>query len=48
MATVGAHLYQVFPELGVPSRAALRDALGTGWPDSHSTDPPMAGGSQNP
>jgi len=26
--TVGAHLYQVFPKLGVSSRAALRDALG--------------------
>lgn len=25
--TVGAHLYQVFPKLGITSRAALRDAL---------------------
>ena len=25
--TVGAHLYQIFPELGITSRAALRDAL---------------------
>ena len=25
--TVGTHLYQVFPKLGVTSRAALRDAL---------------------
>jgi DNA-binding NarL/FixJ family response regulator len=25
--TVGAHLYQLFPKLGVTSRAALRDAL---------------------
>jgi DNA-binding CsgD family transcriptional regulator len=25
--TVGAHLYRVFPKLGVTSRAALRDAL---------------------
>ncbi|WP_405587635.1 ATP-binding protein [Streptomyces sp. NBC_01190] len=25
--TVGAHLYQIFPKLGVGSRAALRDAL---------------------
>ena len=27
--TVGAHLYQLFPKLGVTSRAALRDALTT-------------------
>ena len=27
--TVGAHLYRVFPKLGVTSRAALRDALGS-------------------
>jgi hypothetical protein len=27
VATVGAHLYRVFPKLGVTSRAALRDAL---------------------
>ncbi|MFE9445115.1 ATP-binding protein [Streptomyces sp. NPDC006602] len=26
--TVGAHLYRVFPKLGITSRAALRDALG--------------------
>jgi DNA-binding NarL/FixJ family response regulator len=26
--TVGAHLYRVFPKLGISSRAALRDALG--------------------
>jgi DNA-binding CsgD family transcriptional regulator len=25
--TVGAHLYQIFPKLGIRSRAALRDAL---------------------
>ena len=25
--TVGAHLYQIFPKLGISSRAALRDAL---------------------
>jgi DNA-binding NarL/FixJ family response regulator len=25
--TVGAHLYRIFPKLGVSSRAALRDAL---------------------
>ncbi|MFI6544100.1 response regulator transcription factor [Streptomyces prunicolor] len=28
--TVAAHLYQVFPKLGITSRAALRDALGNG------------------
>lgn len=28
--TVGARLYQVFPKLGITSRAALRDALGEG------------------
>ncbi len=27
--TVGAHLYRVFPKLGIRSRAALRDALGS-------------------
>jgi DNA-binding CsgD family transcriptional regulator len=27
--TVGAHLYRIFPKLGVTSRAALRDALGS-------------------
>ncbi|GHF75565.1 hypothetical protein GCM10018790_61820 [Kitasatospora xanthocidica] len=27
--TVGTHLYRVFPRLGITSRAALRDALGT-------------------
>jgi DNA-binding CsgD family transcriptional regulator len=25
--TVSAHLYQVFPKLGITSRSALRDAL---------------------
>ena len=25
--TVGAHLYQIFPKLGITTRAALRDAL---------------------
>jgi hypothetical protein len=48
MATVGARLDRVVPKLGVTSRAALRDALGTGWPESHLTGPPMASGSQNP
>jgi DNA-binding CsgD family transcriptional regulator len=33
--TVGTHLYQVYPKLGVTSRAALRDALaGTDREDS--------------
>ncbi|MFD8994177.1 ATP-binding protein [Streptomyces abikoensis] len=27
--TVGSHLYRVFPKLGITSRAALRDALGS-------------------
>ncbi|MFF9147479.1 AAA family ATPase [Streptomyces sp. NPDC014861] len=27
--TVGAHLYRVFPKLGITSRSALRDALGS-------------------
>jgi DNA-binding NarL/FixJ family response regulator len=25
--TVGGHLYQIFPKLGITTRAALRDAL---------------------
>lgn len=31
--TVGAHLYRVFPKLGVTARAALRDALTARCPD---------------
>jgi DNA-binding NarL/FixJ family response regulator len=31
--TVGTHLYQVFPKLGITSRAALRDALRNGSAD---------------
>jgi DNA-binding NarL/FixJ family response regulator len=29
--TIGTHLYQIFPKLGITSRAALRDAL-EGYP----------------
>jgi DNA-binding CsgD family transcriptional regulator len=36
--TVGAHLYKVFPKLGITSRAALRDALASLPPE-----PPEAG-----
>ncbi len=32
--TVGAHLYRVFPKLGISSRAALRDALSSTAPDA--------------
>jgi DNA-binding CsgD family transcriptional regulator len=31
--TVSTHLYQVFPKLGITSRAALRDALGDTPPE---------------
>ncbi|MGW3496308.1 AAA family ATPase [Streptomyces sp. NPDC001020] len=31
--TVSSHLYRVFPKLGITSRAALRDALGTALAD---------------
>ena len=34
--TVGAHLYQIFPKLGITSRAALRDALAALEEDSTS------------
>jgi DNA-binding CsgD family transcriptional regulator len=37
--TVGAHLYQIFPKLGVTSRAALRDALAALPPENPSQDP---------
>ena len=36
--TVGAHLYRVFPKLGVSSRAGLRDALSSN-PDVNQTHP---------
>jgi DNA-binding NarL/FixJ family response regulator len=31
--TVGAHLYRLYPRLGVTSRAGLRDALEHAFPD---------------
>jgi DNA-binding CsgD family transcriptional regulator len=31
--TVSAHLYRIFPKLGITSRAALRDALGSSQSD---------------
>lgn len=41
--TVAAHLYQIFPGLGITSRAALRDALdaldGTGAPSPCGSSP---------
>jgi DNA-binding CsgD family transcriptional regulator len=36
--TVGAHLYQIFPKLGVAARAALRDALASLPPERHDRD----------
>ncbi|MDN3359684.1 LuxR family transcriptional regulator [Actinomadura sp. DC4] len=36
--TVGYHLYQIFPKLGITSRAALRDALAD-LPDTGTTPP---------
>jgi DNA-binding NarL/FixJ family response regulator len=33
--TVGAYLYQIFPKLGIASRAALRDALTSFPPESN-------------
>jgi DNA-binding CsgD family transcriptional regulator len=40
--TVGTHLYQVFPKLGISSRAGLRDALAGMSEEIHeaTTDPP--------
>jgi DNA-binding NarL/FixJ family response regulator len=35
--TVGAHLYQIFPKLGITSRAALRDALAS-LPGHHENE----------
>jgi DNA-binding CsgD family transcriptional regulator len=42
--TVGARLYQVFPKLGITSRAALRDALG----DLHVREPERPGQHEQP
>ncbi len=36
--TVSTHLYQVFPKLGITSRAALRDALAEGYSDPAAKD----------
>jgi DNA-binding NarL/FixJ family response regulator len=36
--TIGAHLYRIFPKLGVTSRAALRDALARVPPPNDSAD----------
>ncbi|MDP9830940.1 helix-turn-helix transcriptional regulator [Kineosporia succinea] len=36
--TVGAHLYKIFPKLGVSSRASLRDALGREQTPDKSSD----------
>jgi hypothetical protein len=33
---VGSHLYQVFPKLGITSRAALRDALQEAGKPAHA------------
>ena len=37
--TVGTHLYQLFPKLGITSRAALRDALLTPPGGTHLDEP---------
>jgi DNA-binding NarL/FixJ family response regulator len=34
--TVATHLYQIFPKLGITSRAALRDALTSPRPDNRN------------
>jgi DNA-binding CsgD family transcriptional regulator len=36
--TVGAHLYRIFPKLGIASRAALRDALADVRPSEQDRD----------
>ena len=43
--TVGAHLYQIFPKLGITSRAALRDALAALPEEQQSDGPSQADGS---
>jgi DNA-binding CsgD family transcriptional regulator len=42
--TVGAHLYQIYPKLGITSRAALRDALAA-LPDDPAANGSAANGS---
>jgi hypothetical protein len=44
---VGAHLYQIFPKLGVTSRAALGSALASLGQGTHSSFPD-AGESRGP
>ena len=45
--TVGAHLYRIFPKLGITSRAALRDALAAAGdavePPAEPARPPLPG-----
>jgi DNA-binding NarL/FixJ family response regulator len=36
--TVATHLYEVFPKLGITSRAALRDALASQPPEDDGTE----------
>jgi DNA-binding NarL/FixJ family response regulator len=36
--TVATHLYELFPKLGITSRAALRDALASDEGDRGTTD----------
>jgi DNA-binding CsgD family transcriptional regulator len=45
--TVGAHLYQIFPKLGITSRSALGSALASLGQETHSSSPGDSG-SSNP
>ena len=38
--TVATHLYQLYPKLGITSRAALSDALATSAPQPEAAAPP--------